>query len=164
MRIQKALPIVATLFIGVFYSSYAMTSEMGSKDSVTYGIDMPAVGHVQPLSNAIAALTADSEPPNKTATKISGTITKVCQKKGCWLILADGNQFARVTFKDYKTFVPTDTGNSPGTVFGVLSEKVLSPETVKHYAADAGDSTESVVAARREYTIVAEAILIEAKS
>lgn len=32
---------------------------------------------------------------------ISATVKEVCQRKGCWMIVADGKTKMRVTFKDY---------------------------------------------------------------
>jgi hypothetical protein len=163
MRSHKPFLLLTTLLGSLSFSIIASAGDATVQQSASYGLDIPESGKIWALSKAIDNLTVGDESKELKTIKISGIITQVCQKKGCWLVLTDGEQFARVTFKDYKTFVPTDTGTEPGIVLGVLSEKKLTASAAKHYASDAGESTELVVA-RREYSIVAEAIRIGAKS
>ncbi|MFT5694019.1 MAG: hypothetical protein ACI92E_003362 [Oceanicoccus sp.] len=161
MRSHNALLLNAALISGLFFAATSVAAEKGVKPGVNYGVEIPESGKIWSLSSAIGNLAVGSDGKKEKTLKISGIITKVCQKKGCWLILTDGEDFARVTFKDYETFVPTDTGTKPGLVFGILSVKELTASAAKHYASDAGESTD-LVGARHEYSIVAEAILIGA--
>ena len=161
MRFHNALPLIIILVSSFSLSTLSTAAEQRGQGGVNYGVEIPESGETLMLSQAIDELSVNSESKPQKAIKISGTITKVCQKKGCWLILTDGEQFARVTFKGYKIFVPTDTGTQPSTILGVLSETKLTASAAKHYASDAGEST-ALVGARREYSIVAEAIRIGA--
>lgn len=126
-------------------------------DSITghYGDEMPA-GEATPLVGILAQL----EPGEKVTAKMSGTITKVCKKKGCWMVLADGESFARVTFKDYGFFVPKHSDAYPSIVYGELSSVVLPAEQADHYAADAGE-TRTQTGDQQEFSIVASAVEIQ---
>lgn len=70
--------------------------------------------------------------------QVTGKVAAVCQKKGCWMTLAGQTPAAsaRITFKDYGFFVPTDCDGQQATVEGLLEVKTLSPEERKHYAED----------------------------
>lgn len=75
-----------------------------------------------------------------TAIALTATVAEVCQVKGCWMILVDGDTKVRVTFKDYGFFMPKDLAGKKVVVEGVLSEEVLSEQDARHYAEDAGKS------------------------
>ena len=118
----------------------------------TYGDPMPASGAVVTLTDAIAN-------PAEKQQKISGTITEVCQKKGCFMVLTNNQQHARITFKDYGFVVPKDSAGREALVYGVLNAVTLSAERANHYEADAGREgtyTDSVT----EYSIVASSVVI----
>lgn len=109
-----------------------------------------------PLATAVNSLSAGE----LSAKIFSGTVTKVCQKKGCWMILVDGDIYARVTFDDYKTVVPIDITNTQAIVVGRLSETVLSENAQKHYAQDAGLDTKNLTGSKKEYSIVADTVYL----
>jgi len=93
----------------------------------------------------------------------AGRITEVCQKEGCWIVIEENGQSARVMTMD-KFTVPKDA-KGRAVVYGVLSEKTLSPEAAKHMADDAGHAGHEGHAApapAKEYRIVATAISIAA--
>lgn len=73
--------------------------------------------------------------------KLSGSIDKVCQAKGCWMTLKDDQgKEMRVTFKDYGFFVPKDAGGKTAIVEGDLKVDTTSIEDLIHYAIDGGMS------------------------
>ena len=79
--------------------------------------------------------------PNKFADKqvrVTGTVKKVCLKKGCWLVLAGKaqNTRARVTFKDYAFFAPMDSAGWAASVEGLVKAKTLSEAERAHLASD----------------------------
>ncbi len=93
--------------------------------------------------------------------RVSATITQVCQAKGCFFIAVEDENWARITFRDYAFFVPTDAANSRVIVEGVFSEIHLSKAAADHYRSDLGSSggaTED--GALTEYSIVASSVLI----
>ena len=40
---------------------------------------------------------------------LEGKISDVCQMKGCWLMLSDGQRAIRIKFEGYSFFVPKDS-------------------------------------------------------
>ncbi len=78
-------------------------------------------------------------------TKLTGYITDICSKKGCWMVLDLGNeQTMRVTFKDYGFFVPMDASGKLAIVKGVATMDTTDVPTLQHYAEDAGESQEVI--------------------
>ena len=86
-------------------------------------------------------------------------IAKVCQKKGCFFIAQDGANTARVSFKDYGFFIPTDSGGKDVMLKGVYSRKSVSQKEAEHYAEDLGEPN-AAEPGRYEYSIVATAVKI----
>lgn len=85
------------------------------------------------------------EAKDSIPVKLSGKITNVCQKKGCWMKMDLGNnQSLRVTFKDYAFFVPKDAGGKEVIVEGYAFNDTISVEELKHYAEDAGSTKEEI--------------------
>lgn len=117
----------------------------------TYGAPMPdgeAMG--------IAAAVADADGLAGTPAKFSGRITQVCQKMGCWVILEDNGEHARVMARDHAYGIPTDsTGRAE--VYGVMEVREISQEQADHFAEDAGQTGE---VALREYRITADSIVL----
>lgn len=110
------------------------------------------VGPAVPVSDAIAAFDQHAGQP----MRFSGRITEVCQTKGCWMMLEDNGQIARVMFGSHAFYIPKDTTGS-AVVHGVLERKTLTPEQVEHFSSDSG---KGIPAAPVEYRIVADGVLI----
>ena len=52
---------------------------------------------------------------------IRGEVTEVCQKKGCWTVIREGDEHARVRFKDYGFFLPKDCVGAEAYAQGSVS-------------------------------------------
>ena len=117
-----------------------------------YGKPLPATKAV-PVAEAVAGFDKLAGTPQR----YSGRITQVCQAEGCWMVLEDNGQTARVMFKDHAFLVPKDSSGR-AEVVGVLSRKELTPEQVEHLKEDAKGLAVSPV----EYRILAEGVEIEA--
>jgi hypothetical protein len=117
-----------------------------------YGAPMPT-GEVQPIAAAVAGF----DPAATTPRKFSGRITEVCQAKGCWVMLEDGGQAARVMVKDHAFAVPKDARGA-AIVCGTLAVKELDEKTARHLAADAG---RDAPVPQREYRIVATSVEVQ---
>lgn len=78
-------------------------------------------------------------------TQIKGTISQVCQAKGCWMKvnLADEKEVF-VKFKDYGFFVPTDAAGKDVVMNGQAFIEEMSVEDQRHYALDKGATQEEV--------------------
>lgn len=63
---------------------------------------------------------------------VKGNISEVCQKAGCWLVLSDGSNNARVTTL-HNFFVPKDATGSQVIVIGKFIEAELTEDQAKHY-------------------------------
>ncbi|TPW21721.1 MAG: hypothetical protein FD126_400 [Elusimicrobia bacterium] len=97
-----------------------------------------------PLSDALA------KPDDYKGKEIllEGTVKSVCKKKGCWLVLDDGERDLRITFKDYGFFVPKDIAGKKVRAQGLLSKETQSAKTVKHFLKDEGASKEKIKAVK----------------
>lgn len=100
-----------------------------------------------------------SEFDSKTVTT-EGIITKVCQKKGCFFMLQKGGKMARISFKDYSFFVPTNTNGAKVKLNGTFSVNTISEEDAKHYAEDAGNDPDAITGPQKEYALVATSVVI----
>lgn len=79
---------------------------------------------------------------------LEGVVKAVCKKKGCWLVLDDGEKDLRITFKDYGFFVPKDAAGKKVRAQGLLFKETQSAKTVKHFLKDEGASKERIKAVK----------------
>ncbi|MBK8284342.1 MAG: DUF4920 domain-containing protein [Ahniella sp.] len=115
-----------------------------------FGETIPEGQQVSALAPAIAAYQSDDSEPKL----YSGRVGKVCQAKGCWLQLIDGDVMARVK-SDHKFFVPKDlTGNAQ--VLGKLVRIELDAEQAEHYAKESNDGSKP----GHEFQIKAIAVVV----
>ncbi|MEM7261211.1 MAG: DUF4920 domain-containing protein [Planctomycetota bacterium] len=70
---------------------------------------------------------------------VSAKVQDVCKKKGCWMILTDGDHKMRVRFKDYGFFGPTDCDGQTAFVEGLVNVTVTSVDDLRHYAEESGE-------------------------
>ena len=100
----------------------------------TFGAPLPAADTVMSL----AAVIEDAERHADTDVQITTKVRQVCQKKGCFFVAQDGPHVARVSFKDYGFFVPTDIAGRMVTLHGVLKRRELTEAQAGHFSEDAG--------------------------
>jgi len=67
---------------------------------------------------------------------LEGKISDVCQMKGCWLMLSDGERSIRIKFEGYSFFVPKDSRGKKVRAEGRLIQETLSEDMARHYAAE----------------------------
>ena len=120
-----------------------------------FGERLPSSG--EPLG--LAELIGNSAQYQDAEVLVHTRIAKVCQKKGCFFVATEGAATARITFKDYGFFIPTDSGGKRVTLFGVFSRQPVSEAEAEHYAADLGESG-APNAGDFSYSIVATGIKI----
>jgi hypothetical protein len=119
-----------------------------------YGEQMPAGD-----PTAIGQVLADVDQYAGKPQKFSGRVTKVCQKKGCWMVLADGEQSARVMFGEDDFFIPKDTSGD-AVVYGTLTAKTMSEGMAKHLAKDEGKDPAEVKGDVQEVQITATSVML----
>ncbi|HYO59232.1 DUF4920 domain-containing protein [Archangium sp.] len=92
--------------------------------------------------------------------RVEGQVRKACEKKGCWMELAEGAKGAgvRVTFKDYGFFVPLDSAGSSARVEGVVKVTELSESMAKHYEAEGAMVPRGADGKPREVQLVATGV------
>ncbi len=117
-----------------------------------------------------AALTLDEPTPLSTILErpeafekkpilLHGRISDVCQKKGCWTILRDGDATVRVRFEDYGFFLPTDAIGAEAFVEGRVKVETLSAREARHYEAESRHGNpDAVDGPRREVGFVASGV------
>ena len=97
--------------------------------------------------------------------KVKGTITEVCQAKGCWMTIDLGDdELMRVKFKDYGFFVPKDAAGKTAIIQGVAKNEIIGVDELRHLAKDAGKSEKEIIAIdkpKEELTFVAEGVIIK---
>ena len=116
-------------------------------------IDVQSLSPVT-LSDVIEGKAEESTVILKTS------VAEVCAKKGCFFVAQDGEYSARITFKDYGFFIPTDSQGKEVVLVGDFSVKTLSEEKAKHYAEDAGKDPETIKGEQKEYSIVATSVVV----
>lgn len=111
---------------------------------------------------ALSAAIVTAEADKDKMQRFTGTIGEVCQKKGCWFVLQDGTNQARVMMRDPKYFViPIKSSGKKAVLEGKLITKVFSEANVKHIEHDAGRDPSKVSGSRKEYVIMARSVKID---
>lgn len=154
------------VLIGLFLSVTALAGEDGvirlsepvavTETYELFGSELPE-GH-EPIS--LAALVADSGRLAGQDVLVETEIAQVCQKKGCFFIARDGDAVARVRFKDYGFFIPTDAGGKTVLLAGQLQKVELTPEQAAHFAEDVGEQPPAGDQPIFEYQITATSVRI----
>ena len=120
-----------------------------------FGSSMPD----QADAMSLGELVSNAESMQGQEVVVKTRVAKVCQKKGCFFIAQEGANSARITFKDYGFFIPSDAGGKEVTLAGTFSRKPVSAEQAAHYAEDLGEEP-AVNAPAWEYAIVATSVSI----
>jgi hypothetical protein len=106
-----------------------------------------------PLSKAVAEV--KPEP-----VLVTGVVDAVCQKKGCWMVIKDGEKTARVLMKDHAFAVPKDARGKKARVEGTLQARTFTEAQVKHLEKDGGGDPSKVSGERSEYVLTASGVEI----
>ena len=106
----------------------------------TFG-EFDAVTDLEKFSNVIDKFSLE----NIDNKKLSGEIINVCPKKGCWMNLKVDEDTIFVKFKDYGFFVPkTGVESKLAFISGNIKKDTISVERLRHYAEDAGKSSDEI--------------------
>jgi hypothetical protein len=122
IRKARLLSVIVSLLV-------AATAMAGQKSPRHFGAaftDAKTVALAEAISNV--------EKYDGKTIKVEGRITDVCQEKGCWLVVTDGERAMRVKFKDYGFFVPKDSGGKNVILEGLVEKKTISEMAAQHYA------------------------------
>lgn len=104
----------------------------------------PLQGKGEPVT--VATLLDDPKPYLGKVVKAKGTVSRVCEKAGCWLELAtvQGGLGLRVPMANHAFFIPEDAVGRPAIVEGQLSAQALSSARKEHLAAEGAQALEAL--------------------
>jgi hypothetical protein len=107
----------------------------------------------------LAEVMADPAAHTGRTIRVRGLVADVCSKKGCWMVLADGESRVRVTMKDYGFFVDRGGAGATAELEGMLLEKPSDPELEAHYAEESRNPEQAPTGTGgRAYELVATAV------
>lgn len=154
---------ILSLLCSLIFLAIVVASAQPPKGPVTpgtaFGNSISTEGAI-PVADLSKLLKDDQSHP----VKVTGTVTDVCPKKGCWLSLQmPDNSKVFVKMKDYGFFVPVELIGK--TVIVDAEAKVIktSVDELKHYAEDAKKSKEEIDAIKdpkEEIRLTANGIVI----
>lgn len=103
------------------------------------------------LDDAISydALLSQMDTKDSINIKVTGTVSSVCQKKGCWMnIVSDDTNKPEmfVKFKDYGFFMPLNISGREVVMEGHAFKNITPVDELRHYAEDEGKSKEEIEA------------------
>ena len=118
------------------------------------------------IAESIPASKLMSNPEEYVGKKVrvSGTVSDVCQKMGCWMVITEDDKHMRVTTKEHKFFVAKDGSGSQCDIEGEVIKKEADKDRTEHFASEKSDGApvpEGEVNNSATYEIVAEAIRFE---
>ncbi|WP_029037995.1 DUF4920 domain-containing protein [Salinimicrobium xinjiangense] len=142
MKNFNLLLLLSSLMIN--FSAFGQEKNTGKEDIYF------SVGEEVELKNLLSAYQMqeryeDLEIGDTLNVSFRGEVASVCKAKGCWIKIAleDGRE-VMVKFKDYGFFVPKDIENSEVVMAGKAYVTEMSVEDQRHYAEDAGKSSEEI--------------------
>ena len=81
---------------------------------------------------------------DSVSAKVSGTISEVCQKKGCWMsVEVDNGKSMHVTY-DYEFLLPMNAAGKEMIMNGYAFTDTIPVNHLKHLAEDAGKTQEEI--------------------
>lgn len=100
----------------------------------------------KPLKTVLTEFKDGSSSP----VLVQGTVKKVCEKEGCWMVLEDQGESVRVFFKGHSFFVTKKIKDKAALAEGILHKKVRTIAEQKHLLEDAGESAKTIAAVKED--------------
>jgi hypothetical protein len=139
MRSIAAAALLAGLLVGA--CGPGPSDDGGASGSSAGAAALPAgeefgsaltLGDVTGLQDVVRRPQAYADRP----VLVRARVYDVCQRKGCWMVLREGDSEVRVSFKDYGFFVPRDCTGQLAYVEGRVTSEMLGEEDARHYAGE----------------------------
>lgn len=144
----------AALLLAASAVLFGAEASLPSGDDFGNGITLAAT---RPLSEVMAEPERYTEEPVLVRARISD----VCQRKGCWTILREGESTVRVRFKDYGFFLPKGISGREALVEGVVTIRTMSEREARHFAAETrGGKPEEIHGPQHEIGFVATGVRV----
>ncbi len=67
---------------------------------------------------------------------VEGRIADVCQKAGCWLVLAEGDKSIRVRTKAHRFYVAKDATGQTARIEGLVKSTKVDAQRVAHFESE----------------------------
>lgn len=138
-------------------------TEITTRESNGSGLYQAGAPLTEVKSARLATVLEHPENYSDQMVRLEGTIDQVCAKKGCWMLLRDGEAITRVTFKDYGFFVPMDA--APGStvrIDAMVVRETLDEDTAKHYESETEGGDPAAIRGPQEVvSIVASGVEID---
>ena len=121
-----------------FYSLTLLVGLISACSVLAKDVDVRTFGKPLTINKALSLQQALEQPAKYQDQQVllEGKISDVCQMKGCWLMLSDGQRSVRIKFEGYSFFVPKDSRGKKVRAQGRLVQETLSAEMAHHYAAE----------------------------
>lgn len=139
--------ILSALLLSLATAPGAMASE--GEPYIPAGDDYGAGITLSEVSD-LGEVVSDPAKYADTPVLLRGRISDVCQMKGCWLVLSDGDHNLRIHFADYGFFVPRDCRGKQAYAEGRVGTETLSEREAHHYAAESTGGAPDEIRGPRE--------------
>jgi hypothetical protein len=147
---------LVALAILTLLASAAAHADSGK--SIPAGKDFGA-GITLAQPTGLAEVLSEPERYGTETVLLHGRISEVCQRKGCWTILQDGQASVRVRFVDYGFFLPKDCIGDEAFIQGTVKVETLSEKDARHYEAETrGGNPERIQGPQREVGFLASGV------
>lgn len=85
----------------------------------------------------VATVMAEPESRLDQRLTVSGRMTDVCTKRGCWAVFENDGAMLRIVARDHGFAIPSDL-RGPAVAHGVLERHEMSREAAEHLVEDDG--------------------------
>jgi len=108
----------------------------------SYGEAVKPDGQATPAATVLGDLPAYEGKP----VRVAGTVSKVCERKGCWLEMTDGGRelFVKFTCPIDGRLIPMEAIGKSAIVEGQLAIKEIPEADPRHLAEEGGKTPEQV--------------------
>lgn len=141
------------------------TAKIDAMPAAQSDVKYASFGEPMKMSNEapipVEQVLADAEKYNGKFVRVSGNVTAVCVKKGCWLKMDDGkgeDLFVKFTCPISGRLVPLEATGKQVIAEGTLKVKEVSEAEAKHMLEDAGkpqSEIDKVVGPQKQISLMA---------
>ena len=166
MKLKSILFLVAVSASSLVFAQEQKKSGPPAGNAIVGDIYGSALASKESKAMSVGKLAKKLKKDNKKVENVAikGTVTEVCEKKGCWLkIKTDNNSEFFVKMQDYGFFVPTALKGKNVVMDGTAEVKTISVDEQKHYATDAKKSQteiDAITSPKEEIRFVATGIKV----
>lgn len=152
----EVAPVAENLDQAAPVDDQAQAEESLGNDWVHYGEDFTVAS-----SEAATALLASPNQYIDQTVRVTGRVADVCQKAGCWMVIAEEDKLLRVIMKDHAFAVHKAGAGGEADIEGLIVAKAIDPKTIEHYKGESEHPDkipEANVEGETTYELVASAV------